>query len=237
MSVTNNAGASITHSFERSIIFIPKWLDKRLESFSKSDKTLKNIDGLFSILIPADVDFYLTQVSAIANHPSVKPYFQSFNMFSYADSTSWGTNISAKKASKKYNEVIDILMRASEANNEFAYAPTKPQPESYVDKYTPSEEYAAVNDRDILASILGVDQHDTTIDLYNLRVTISELDADTLILRLDTFDPDQNKIAQVLAQTEYNITKKITQYYEFNKVMASPVGKYFSRLVLTSPNM
>lgn len=235
MLVTGTAVSEKMHSFERSIIFIPKWLDERLAMFSKGKETLKNIDGLFSILIPADVDFYLKQVSALASHEALKPYFQSFNVFSYRDSTSWGTNISAKKASKKYNEVMDILMRASVANDPHHYNPNKQPLDSYVDKYTSEDGYAAVAQRDVLASILGVDQHDTNVDFYNLRVILDELDADTLIMRLETIDPDQNKIAQVLHQTEANI-RKITQYYEFSKVMASPVGMYYSRLVLATPN-
>jgi hypothetical protein len=89
--------------------------------------------------------------------------------------------------------------------------------------------------REELASVLGVNSNDPNIDFTTIRVIIEELDADTLIMRLDTFDPDQTKLTQVLAQTEANI-RKITQYYEFNKVLASPVGKMYSRLVLLSPN-
>ncbi len=238
MLVTNTAVGEKSHSFERPIIFIPKWLDKRLVAFSKTSKTLKDIDGLFSILTPADVSFYLDQVSAVSRHPAALPYFQSFNVFSYMDSTSWGTNISAQKAAKKYNKLMDIMIRAKQADIEHNYVK-----QSYVENNTPVVDYDAptpINDQhrnDIaqLAGILGADQNDTSIDFNNLRVILDDLDADTLIMRLELNDPDQNRISQTLVQTEANI-KKITQYYEFSKVMASPIGKYYSRLVLTSPS-
>lgn len=226
------------HSFERSIIFIPKWLEKRVQTFGKNDKTLKDIDGLFSILIPADVSFYLSQVAAISQHPAIKPYFQSFNMFSYADAASWGANISSKKASKKYNEIMEKLQRGSEANNVNNFLPLDSYVENNTDTYgkpaQPDVPELTFNHTD-LAGILGVNANDPEIDLYNIRVIIEELDANTLILRVGLLDPNQSKIGQVLSQTEANI-KKITQYYEFNKVAASPVGKYYFRLVLASPN-
>lgn len=238
MLVTNNEAAHHGGSFERSIIFIPKWLDKRVETFSKNTKTLKSIDGLLSILIPADVDFYLRQVSAISSHPALRPYFQSFNVFSHADAASWGANISSQKAAKKYNEIMGILNRASAANTPSAYSPELTPLDSYVDKNAPMPVTSdqQIMDRAELAGILGVDQNDPDVDLYNLRVVLSALDADTLVIRLETIDPDQNRISQILQQTEANI-KKITQYYEFSKVMASPIGKYYNRLVLTAPNM
>lgn len=242
---TNNNGVGVLntphHSFERSIIFIPKWLEKRVQAFSKTDKTLKDIDGLFSILIPADVSFYLKQVSAIANHPAVKPYFQSFNVFSHVDGASWGANISAQKAAKKYNHLMDIVQRGGGANDPHTFAPV----DSYVENNTASDSGSIIMgrlgvetdslDRNELAGILGVDVNNPDVDLMVLRVVIDSLDADTLIMRLETFDPDQSKFTQALRQTETNI-RKITQYYEFNKVLASPIGKHYSRLVLISPN-
>lgn len=245
---TNNNGVAIDnvphHSFERSIIFIPKWLEKRVQAFSKTDKTLKNIDGLFSILIPADVSFYLKQVSLIANHPSVAPYFKSFNVFSHIDAASWGSNISAQKAAKKYNNLMDIIQRADDANSAHMFAPV----DSYVENNTAVKSYddgvgpldpgsrdSSTLNRNELAGILGVNANDPDVDLLNLRVIIESLDADTLIMRLETFDPDQSRFTQALHQTETNI-RKITQYYEFNKVLATPVGKHYSRLVLLSPN-
>lgn len=238
----NEATASIGphHSFERSIIFIPKWLEKRVQAFSKTDKTLKNIDGLFSILIPADVSFYLQQVAAISRHPSVEPYFRSFNVHSHIDAASWDSNISAKKASKKYNELMDIIQRANQANDSRQFAPV----DSYVENNTSSNSYAISDvqemagnriDRNELAGILGVNADNPDIDLLNLRVIIEDLDADTLIMRVELFDHDQSRITQALSQTETNI-RKITQYYEFNKVLATPIGKYYSRLVLMSPS-
>lgn len=227
--------------FNRSIIFIPKWLENRARAYSKSDKTLKDIDGLFSILIPADVSLYLSQVQAVANHPACKPYFNSFNVFSHADKASWNAGISNHRAAKKYNEIMDILQRGSEANNKQNFAPL----DSYVENNTSSDGYGVGPlpdhsegsglDRAELAGILGVDPNDPSVDLLNLRVIIEELDADTLIMRLTLSDPDQNRISQALAQTEANIIK-ITQYYEFKQVIASPVGKYYSRLVLVSAN-
>lgn len=229
-----------TH-FERPIIFIPKWLENRVRTFSKSASTLKNIDGLFSILIPADVSFYLEQVSAISQHPAVKPYFNSFNLFSYADKASWGSNVSNYKKAQKYNELMDILSRGSEANNVNNFKPL----DSYVENNT-SSGYAAepvkvaseveyLHMHANMAAVLGVNTNDASIDLLNVRVIVEELDADTLIMRLETLDPDQTKTTQVLGQTEANI-RKITQYYEIKHVMASPVGKYYTQLVLASPN-
>lgn len=230
-----------TH-FERSIIFIPKWLDKRVRAFSKSGTTLKNIDGLFSILIPADVSFYLEQVSVISKHPALRPYFESFNMFSYADKASWGANMSNQKAAKKYNELMSILGRGYEANNKSNFEPS----DSYVENNTSSSGYGdtrkyvdpveeQLGSRESIAAILGVNANDPDVDLHNLLVIIEELDADTLIIRLEMIDPDQTKITQIVNQTETNI-RKITQYYEIKQVMASPVGKYYTRLVLLSPN-
>lgn len=225
------------HRFERTIIFIPKWLEKRVQAYSKNDNVLKDIDGLFSILIPADVSFYLKQVSAIANHPAVAPYFQSFNIFSHVDEASWKANISNHKAAKKYQEIMEKVIRGGEANEASNFLPLDSYVENNTSHYQPP--MTAGNelpfDRAELAGILGVDANDPNVDLFNLRVIIDELDADTLIMRLGTVDPNQSKIGQILSQTEANI-KKITQYYEFNKVTATPVGKYYFRLVLSSPN-
>lgn len=227
----------VNHKFDRSIIFIPKWLENRVRAYSKNEKTLKDIQGLFSILIPADVSFYLKQVSAIASHPAVRPYFESFNMYCHVDEASWGANISSQKASKKYQEIMEKVSRGGEANNTFNYLPI----ESYVENNTSASDLAMPVqnelpfDRAELAGILGVNPDNPTVDLFNLRVVIDELDADTLIMRLETLDPNQSKISQVLKQTEANI-KKFTQYYEFNKVTATPVGKLYFRLVLSSPN-
>lgn len=242
---TNNVGGGVSGNtetrFKRPIIFIPKWLDKRVRSYSKTDTTLKNIDGLFSILIPADVSFYLDQVSAIAEHPAAKPYFQSFDIFSHADKASWGANISNQKAAKKFNKIMEIYGRGIEANNAHNFAPS----DSYVENNTLSSGYGELStpvasessafNREDMASILGENANDPELDLLNLRVIIEELDADTLIMRLETIDRDQAKLAQVVSQTEANI-RKITQYYEFKQVLASPVGKYYTRLVLLSPN-
>lgn len=229
-----------TH-FNRPIIFIPKWLDKRVRDYSKNETVLKNIDGLFSILIPADVSFYLEQVAAISKHPSVKPYMASFDVFSHADRDSWGSNISNFKAAKRYNDLMGILARGSDASNKETYSP-----DSYVENNTHRGGYAGApmieaTDMDLpysredIAAILGINVSDNVTDLNNLRVVVDELDADVLVLRVEPLDPDQSVMSQITAQTEVNI-RKITQYYEIKQVMASPVGKYYTRLVLSSSN-
>lgn len=225
-------------SFERSLIFIPSWLEKRLVAFGKSERSIKSIDDLFSILIPSDVSFYMDQMYAIFQHPAVKPYAHSFKFFCPMDAETWGANISNAKAAKRYNELQAIMARARMANDPTIYSPI----DSYVENDTTSgpamvalNEATQCLDRKMLGSILGVNPENPDVDLLNLRVVLGTLDADTLTLKVGLIDNSQSKIPEVLAQTEANV-KLITQYYEFNKITATPIGKYYCRLVLLSPN-
>lgn len=219
-------------SFDRPIIFIPNWLDQRIGAFGKTDKVLKNIDDLFSILIPADVSFYKQQICKLQSHPALAPYFQSFARLDYEK---WSEAESSHKAMKRSHDLMYKLMRGDQADSSIYYGHDKSFNGEVTADVFPIEETEAAIDTKLMASLLGFKEDDKDFDPINLRVLINVMDADCLTMRIAPIDKEQSKVPQILDQTISNI-RAVTQYYDLKTVMASPMGKLYCRLVLAAPN-
>lgn len=221
------------YCFDRPIIFIPNWLEQRIKTFSKTEKVLKNIDDLFSILIPADVSFYKSQISKLQSHPALAPYFQTFSALDYEK---WNEAESSHKAMQRSHDVMYKLMRGSDAASLNYYGTNVNLETPGVDDTFPVAAFEdAPIDTKLLASLLGFNEDDKDFDPINLRVIINVMDADCLTMRIAPIDKEQSKVPQILDQTIANI-RAVTQYYDLKTVMASPIGKLYCRLVLVAPN-
>lgn len=218
---------------DRPIIFIPNWLDQRIGAYGKTEKVLKNIQDLFSILIPADVSFYNSQVEALKTHPALQPYYDTFRALDY---TSFDENISNQKASKKSFDTYTKLLRGAESSDPTFYTPNKSFTNDSMGSLEPvaSDDSVRINPA-LMASLLGVSPNDPKFDPLNIRVIINDMDADCLTLRIAPIDVEQSKVPQILEQTNENI-KTIAQYYDLKTVMSTNIGRLFCRFVLLAPN-
>lgn len=202
--------------FDRPLIFVPNWLEETLSTYKANEKVLKNLDDLLSILIPSDVSFYLSQAASIFSHPAMAPYAGAFQLKDYLN---WDESKPWYKNQKYSNKMSDALLRASDANSKYLYDKRGADhpPEAF-----------GVNPNE-LAQLLGVSPEHAMLD-PNFLVLINDMDSEVFTFRIAPISKEQSAIGQMVTQTALNI-QCISQYYGFERVMATSIGKCYTELL------